>query len=87
LHRTYRRRFDGVEEAGVGRGATLEGLLVSQIMVEEGMRNEKFLPLLPDGERRLHSRLLRSYNEVWLSLGLSGAPGDAHPPAEVVPLL
>jgi len=83
---TYRRRFDGVEEAGVGRGATLEGLLVSQIMVEEGMRNEKFLPLLPDGEPEGSiPRLLRSYTKYGFPSGYQELLATLTRQPEVVP--
>lgn len=46
---TYRRRFDG-KEPWTGHGATYEALLAAQMLYDAGMRNEKLIPLLPDGE-------------------------------------
>ncbi len=47
---TYCRRFEGREAVGIGRGVTFEGLLISQILYEESMRNRKFVPVLSDGD-------------------------------------
>jgi SEFIR domain len=38
----YQRRFEGDEEEGKGRGATFEGVIVTQELYESGGRNEKF---------------------------------------------
>lgn len=47
---TYRRRFDGAEEAGKGLGVTYEGLLITQEVYDAGSRNTRFIPvLLPGG--------------------------------------
>ncbi len=43
---TYRRRFDGQEAAGKGKGATLEGLLAVQQIYDASTRNAKFIPVL-----------------------------------------
>jgi tetratricopeptide (TPR) repeat protein len=43
---TYRRRFDGEEEAGKGLGATSEAGFIRQILYNAGGTNEKFLPVL-----------------------------------------
>ncbi len=46
----FRRRFEGRESAGVGKGATWEGQLVTQEIYDAQMNNDKFLSLLLDGE-------------------------------------
>ncbi|HEV7486325.1 MAG TPA: SEFIR domain-containing protein [Thermoanaerobaculia bacterium] len=46
---TYRRRFDGAEEAGKGLGATYEGLLITQEVYDAGSRNDRFIPVLLRG--------------------------------------
>lgn len=46
---TYRRRFDGLEEPGKGRGVTWEGLLATQLLYEEGTLNRKLVPVLFGG--------------------------------------
>jgi tetratricopeptide (TPR) repeat protein len=45
---TYRRRFDGEEESGVGKGVTWEGLLAAQLLYDEATVNRKFIPVLLD---------------------------------------
>lgn len=45
---TYRRRFDGREEAGKGLGVRWEGAAVVQALYDAGARNDKFLPVLFD---------------------------------------
>ncbi len=46
---TYRRRFEGREQPGHGRGVTWEGILASQILYEAGGVNERFIPVLFEG--------------------------------------
>lgn len=43
---TFRRRFEGTETPGVGKGATWEGLISNQVLYDSGARNEKFVPVL-----------------------------------------
>lgn len=43
---TFRRRFEGTETPGVGKGATWEGLISTQVLYDNGARNEKFVPVL-----------------------------------------
>ena len=47
---TYRRRFNGDETPGVGRGVTWEGLLLQQVLYEADSRNHRLLPVLFDNE-------------------------------------
>jgi len=46
---TYRRRFDGAEEAGKGLGVTYEGLLITQEVYDAGSQNTRFIPVLMPG--------------------------------------
>jgi hypothetical protein len=49
---TYRRRFEGLEERGTGRGVNFEGYLILQELYDAEMRNRKFIPiLLPSATR------------------------------------
>lgn len=46
---TYRKRFDGAEQAGKGLGATFEGHLIVQEVYDAGSRNDRFVPVLLPG--------------------------------------
>ena len=53
---TYARRFLGKEAAGKWLGATFEGVIISQALYENGVRNGKFRPVVFNEERRtVHS--------------------------------
>ena len=43
---TYRRRFEGQETLGNGRGVTFEGLLALQHLYDADTRNTKFIPVV-----------------------------------------
>ncbi|NOY24247.1 MAG: protein kinase, partial [Oligoflexia bacterium] len=43
---TYRRRFEGREEAGKGRGVSYEGVLADELLYDGGGASEKLVPLL-----------------------------------------
>ncbi len=45
---TYKKRFEGKEQPGRGRGADWEGVLVLQQLYESQSLNEKFIPVLFD---------------------------------------
>lgn len=65
---TYRRRFDGHEEAGKGLGSRWEGAAVLQALHDAGARNDKFLPVLFDPADELHVPLvLRSTTRFLIS--------------------
>ncbi|MCY1005808.1 TIR domain-containing protein [Nannocystis pusilla] len=46
---TYRRRFEGQEAVGVGKGVTFEGLLATQYLYDASTRNTRFIPVLFEG--------------------------------------
>ena len=48
---TYKKRFDGKEQPGRGRGADWEGVLVLQQLYESQSLNEKFIPVFFDNEK------------------------------------
>lgn len=50
----YRRRFEGSEVPGCGLGARWEGFLTTQDLYDAGARNERFVPLLFDGDDEIH---------------------------------
>jgi hypothetical protein len=43
---TYARRFLGKEAVGKGLGVTFEGIIISQALYENGVRNGKFRPVV-----------------------------------------
>jgi len=43
---SYRRRFEGREEPGVGRGVTYEGLLATQLLYEGSLDFERVVPVV-----------------------------------------
>jgi hypothetical protein len=74
----FRRRFDGREEPGTGRGVTWEGFLATQLLYEGGARNDKLIPVLLEGGRNdyiplvlrgyTHHRLPDGYDELYRQL-------------------
>lgn len=62
----YRRRFEGRETAGTGRGVTLEGLLSIQHIHDANTRNTKFIPVTFTGNDDDVSPVLRSYQRYTL---------------------
>ena len=44
----YYRRFRGHDEPGVGKGATFEGLIITQELYDAHMKNSRFVPVLFD---------------------------------------
>jgi hypothetical protein len=60
---TYQRRFEGEEELGGGRGATFEGVIVTQTIYENGGRNAKFRSVVfGEQDERFISLELRRFN-------------------------
>ena len=59
----YRKRVEGREESGKGKGAIWEGALITQDLYDNSGRNERFLPVVftPDDVRFVQdfSRLAR----------------------------
>lgn len=47
---TYRRRFDGEEEPGRGKGVAWEGMLTAQMLYEAQGKNRRIIPVLFDGD-------------------------------------
>ncbi len=60
---TYLRRAEGREKPGSGLGVTFESVLIIQDLYDDGMRNEKFIPVLfEDTSARSIPKPLRGYN-------------------------
>lgn len=63
----YRRRFEGQETPGTGRGVTFEGMLAIQYLYDADTRNKKFIPVLFDGASDdAVPRVLRPYTRYML---------------------
>jgi SEFIR domain len=43
---SYRRRFEGEDDSGVGLGTTWEAMLAQQLLYEAGARNHRLLPIV-----------------------------------------
>lgn len=48
---TYKRRFEGKEDPGKGKGADWEGILATQLLFESRSQTQKFIPILLDGAK------------------------------------
>jgi len=60
---TYRRRWDGEEEIGIGLGAQFEGQTLQQILYDAAGMNERLIPvLLGEGDRQHMPLELRKYS-------------------------
>ena len=59
---TYRRRFDGQERPGLGKGATWEALLLQMVLYEAQTQNDRLVPVVFDDEPESSiPRVLRPY--------------------------
>jgi len=57
---SYKRRFDGIEEAGRGLGVNFEGHLILQELYDSSTRNHKYIPIIfPSGLHEDIPRVLR----------------------------
>jgi hypothetical protein len=66
---TYRRRFDGEDEPGTGRGATWEGLLASQMLDQKSGQNDRLIPVLFEGDDEVVPASLLSHTRYPLPAG------------------
>lgn len=66
----YRRRFEGTEAKGVGRGANWEGLILVRMFYDDDLRNDTLLPVLFDeGTDQDIPRSLRAFTHYRLPNG------------------
>lgn len=85
---TFRRRFEGREAPGVGRGASWEGLISTQLLYDNGARNDKLVPVLfEDAVEEAVPVVLRPFTRYTLWTGydallrhLSDQPATLPPP-------
>lgn len=85
---TFRRRFEGTESQDVGLGATWEGLLATQVLYDNGARNEKLVPVtFADATADVVPTALRPFTRygLWaeydgLYRHLTGQPAIVPPP-------
>lgn len=67
---TYRRRVEGGEQLGRGKGATWEGMLVQQHLYDSNSLNTKLIPVLFEGESdEAIPRVLRPFTYYRLPRG------------------
>jgi hypothetical protein len=77
---TYRRRFEGKEAVGVGKGVTFEGLLATQHLYDGNTRSERFIPVIFEGTAETEIPIvLRPYQRYTLPLDASARPGKLEP--------
>jgi len=86
----YRRRVEGEEESGKGRGAKWEGALITQHLYDNDGRNDRFLPVVfsPDEVRNIPTFLSgATYYDVSTEAGyirlyrrLTSQPAVVRPP-------
>ncbi|HAB18684.1 MAG TPA: hypothetical protein DCE44_19860 [Verrucomicrobiales bacterium] len=71
---TYRRRFDGREEPGRGKGVTFEGRLIRQEIFDSQGRTKKFIPVLLNPADEAHiPTLLRDRSRYLVTDAVSNA--------------
>ncbi|MEM9459419.1 MAG: SEFIR domain-containing protein [Myxococcota bacterium] len=89
---TYRRRFEGTEAEGVGRGANWEGLVLVRMFYDNDLRNDTLLPVLfDDGADHDIPGVLRAFTHYRLPKGyealyrrLTAQPETPAPPIGTV---
>lgn len=70
---TFRRRFEGTETPGVGKGATWEGFIATQVLYDNGARNEKLVPVhFEDATEAAVPDVLRAFTRYPLWVGYDG---------------
>lgn len=93
--KTNARRVAGKEKAGVGQGATFEGLLLNQLVYDKDSKNSKIVPILLEASGRTtvpailkpftHYRLPRDWER--LLRYLTNQPALVAPPVGQIPVL
>lgn len=77
---TYRRRFEGKEAVGVGKGVTFEGLLATQYLYDENTRNKRFVPVVFEGTTEADiPTVLRPYQRYTLPPDAAAHPEKLEP--------
>ena len=63
---TYKRRFRGDEEPGVGRGVTWEGTIIRQNLYNNQLRNTKFVPVVFSVQDLIHVPIILNGNDKYI---------------------
>ncbi|MBD2056580.1 TIR domain-containing protein [Oculatella sp. FACHB-28] len=63
---TYKRRFRGDEEPGIGRGSTWEGTIIRQHLYNNQMRNTKFIPVVFSAQDLIHVPSILNGNDKYV---------------------
>ncbi|MGI0486051.1 SEFIR domain-containing protein [Pantanalinema rosaneae CENA516] len=63
---TYKRRFRGDEELGIGRGVTWEGTIIRQTLYNEQLLNTKFIPIVFSPQDLIHVPIVLNGNDKYI---------------------
>ncbi len=63
---TYKRRFRGDEEPGVGRGVTWEGTIIRQHLYNDQLVNTKFIPVVFSSQDLTHVPIILNGNDKYI---------------------
>ena len=63
---TYKRRFRGDEEPGVGRGITWEGTIIRQNLYNDKLVNTKFIPVVFSSQDLTHVPIILNGNDKYI---------------------
>ena len=63
---TYKRRFRGDEEPGIGRGVTWEGTIIRQSLYNNQLGNTKFIPVVFSAQDLTHVPIILNGNDKYV---------------------
>ena len=63
---TYKRRFRGDEEPGIGRGVTWEGTIIRQHLYNDQLLNTKFIPVVFSSQDLAHVPIILNGNDKYI---------------------
>lgn len=63
---TYKRRFNGDEQPGIGRGVTWEGTIIRQHLYNDQLINTKFIPVVFSAQDLVHVPIILNGNDKYI---------------------
>ena len=63
---TYKRRFRGDEEPGIGRGSTWEGTIIRQHLYNNQLESTKFIPVVFSSQDLTHVPIIFSGHDIYI---------------------
>ncbi|BAY74356.1 hypothetical protein NIES25_07690 [Nostoc linckia NIES-25] len=63
---TYKRRFSGDEEPGIGRGSTWEGTIIRQHLYNNQLLNTRFIPVVFSSQDLTHVPIIFNGNDKYI---------------------